>query len=98
MRSLGLPADTDAGYARLAQAAATEILPNRDDAELAEAGAACGLKIQDEVVQHTSSTLCLVVHEERSNKLLKIRVSEASLWGAQAGLLQLGAGLCPHRS
>ena len=82
----------------MAQAAAPEIVPNHDDAELADAGAACGLKIQDEVVQRTSSTLCLVVHEERSNKLLKIRVSEASLWGAQAGLLQLGAGLCPHRS
>ena len=97
MPSLDFSADTDAGYARLAQAAATEILPNRDDAELAEAGAACGLKIQDEVVQHPSSALCLVVHEERSSESLKIRDSESSLWSAQAGLLQLGAGLSPHR-
>src|SRR3954453_14442169 len=96
MPSLGLSADTDAGYARLAQAAATEILPNRVDAELAEAGAACGLKIQDKVVQRTSSTLCLVVHEERSSESLKISVSESSFWGAQPGLLQRGAGLSPY--
>src|SRR4051812_42426249 len=81
MRSLGLPADTDAGYALLAQAAAPETVPNHDDAELAEAGANGGLKIQDEVVQHTSPILCLVVHEELSSESLKIRISELSLSG-----------------
>ena len=53
MRSLGLPADTDAGYARLAQAAAPEIVPNHD-AEPAEAGAAGRFKIQDEVAREAA--------------------------------------------